>query len=446
MTFAAKILYITALLPLLICNQGNSVKTNHDNISSNVSTTSNTTNTFSTASPYVNDVTTDIRGTFSTSINKMIATEKFNSSANDTVIPYCEQRRLNLRTVLYIILLVFVFIVGIVSNVLAVCVILTSRSLRQYPTNLLIASLNLCDIGVILCNIPLRADQLIYDNGSFCFDIHACRFFHVTDLLFHVSSISHLFVIAIERCVAVRAPFFHRYSVTSKTILKVACMTWTYSALWTGVGMFNWENPSLETIMIISLDKRYCLLNNKLYHIVILIVIYLIPLILMAVMYSLILRSVTRHQKRMAQNATPTQTPMMQQRNRHNQHVRKHEENLSKTVTILYGTFVICWLPTTITVLTHQLCPECWVSFKAEYHTLNDILTTTFIIVLPNIHSCLNPFIYIIFHEKFKTAFQDMIGRRLRNGQVSESVSEERKPLDFGATYRVKLTKTSEDL
>ena len=156
----------------------------------------------------------------------------------------CVERRLDLRTIMFIILLVWVFIVAIVSNALAIFVILASRSLRQHPTNLLVASLNFCDIGVILCSVPIRLDNIVYNQ--FCFDIQVCRFFNATDFLFHISSISHLFAIAIERCVAVRAPFFHRYSLTSKRILQVVGVTWLYSAIWAGLSMFHWERP--ETI------------------------------------------------------------------------------------------------------------------------------------------------------------------------------------------------------
>ena len=409
---------------------------------------------------YHNQSNQSARSTIGTILNS-------NLNNNNNKNNGCVERPLDLRTIMFIILLVCVFIVGIASNGLAIVVIFASRSLRRHPTNLLVASLNLCDIGVILCSVPIRLDDLAYNR--FCFDIHVCRFFNVTDMLFHISSISHLFAIAIERCVAVRAPFFHRYSLTSRRILQVAGATWLYSAIWAGLSMFDWEYPHAleETSKIVYVAvkgglKRSCILHNRLYNITVYIVIYLVPLTIMAVMYALILRAVTRHRARMQVNTTTTSTaaPIVQnihyqgqnqnhhhQQNkdrsnsrnsisgkRHKKHKRT-EDNLSKTVAIIYGTFVVCWLPITIITIVYQLCPvACFTGFRNGSPVAFDAIITLFIIVLPAIHSCLNPFVYIIFHRTFRTAVQELIGRRLRNESHLD-----RRPFQHGATYRTKM-------
>ena len=447
----------------------------------------------------------------------------------------CVERRLDLRTIMFIILLVCVFIVAIVSNGLAIFVILASRSLRRHPTNLLVASLNFCDIGVILCSLPIRLDGIVYNR--FCFDIHVCRFFNATDFLFHISSISHLFVIAIERCVAVRAPFFHRYTLTSQRILQVVGVTWLYSAVWAGLSMFDWEKPDTITdtskiIFTLSKDglKRSCILNNRLYLITVYIVIYLVPLIIMAVMYVLILRAVTKHQARMNLNTTTTANkersssrssitnttnstlqnygkersysrasitktnstftteqnygkersysrvsistttsaimpnstrktsqagqhqPKKKERSwsrisrlsiisrRHKKHKRT-EENLNKTVAIIYGTFVICWLPVTIITIVYQLCQVCFEPFMKGSPVVFEATVTLFVVVLPNIHSCLNPFIYIIFHRTFRTAVQELICRHL--GKKSDDNKTSMRPSQYKSAYKASIIAVS---
>lgn len=359
--------------------------------------------------------------------------------ANDTTTMNfsnkCMERNLDVRAILYTVLMVCVFIVALIGNGVGVTVIYLSKMLRKHPTNLLVASLNLCDIGVILCSIPLRLDQILY--GRFCFDIHACRFFNVTDLLFHISSISHLFVIAIERCVAIRAPFFHRYTVSTKTVVQAIVITWVYSAIWTGVGMFDWENSSTASTAIITHDnsnERYCSLKNRSYHITVYIVTYLLPLAVMAVMYTLILRSAWKHNQRMSEN---TQAHSILQKPQ----AKGQEDNISKTVAIIYGTFVICWLPATVVTIIHQTCPQCWGQFQKGYPILSDFILTSFMIVLPAIHSCLNPFIYVIFHQSFRTAVQELIGVKSQSANTNSDCSKSSQ-VD---TERCKL-KTTENL
>ena len=157
----------------------------------------------------------------------------------------------------FAVVLICVFVIGLMGNGLAVIVIFLSRSLRKQSTNLFVASLNLCDIGVILCIVPLRINEALYDD--FCFGIHVCRYFNLSDSLFHVSSISHLFVMAIERYVAVRVPFVYHRQFNRTMTIKIICATWMYSVLWTLASVIKWSSPiTASTHINFFIHRRYC--------------------------------------------------------------------------------------------------------------------------------------------------------------------------------------------
>lgn len=91
----------------------------------------------------------------------------------------------------------------------------------------------------------------------------------------------------------------------------------------------------------------------------------------------------------------------------------KREKKAAKTLAIITGAFVVCWLPFFITALLMPLCENCYISpFFAS-----------FFLWLGYFNSTLNPVIYTIFSPEFRMAFKRMLcgvnharyrGRKLR--------------------------------
>eukprot|EP00111_Clytia_hemisphaerica_P021147 TCONS_00062302-protein len=327
------------------------------------------------------------------------------SQMNITFGPYCQSYdNTALNRVIFGVLIV-VFIVGFLVNTLAVTVILASRSLRRQWTNLFVASLNICDIGVILFVVSLRIDDYLYDG--FCFDIHVCRLFNIADSIFHSCSISHLFVMAIERFIAVRMPFVYQRYFNHRTTIQIICATWLYSIGWGVAGSFKWDAQDgiIQSSSFINEGvKRKCLVDNTYGMLAIVFVIYLVPLIIMAVLYALILKTALEQQRMISSLA-----PSYLRQDDHATQKRKQEVSASKTVAVIYGAFALCWLPNFIIIIILQQCPECIVPFQIEHPELSKAIFTIFIVLLPAIHSCLNPFIYIIFHRRFRKAFKILL-------------------------------------
>jgi 5-hydroxytryptamine receptor 1 len=85
----------------------------------------------------------------------------------------------------------------------------------------------------------------------------------------------------------------------------------------------------------------------------------------------------------------------------------KRERKAAKTLAIITGAFVVCWLPFFILALLMPLCDACYISDYIQ----------SFFLWLGYFNSTLNPVIYTIFSPEFRQAFKRILcggGRRSR--------------------------------
>ncbi|KAJ4431059.1 hypothetical protein ANN_19652, partial [Periplaneta americana] len=85
----------------------------------------------------------------------------------------------------------------------------------------------------------------------------------------------------------------------------------------------------------------------------------------------------------------------------------KRERKAAKTLAIITGAFVVCWLPFFIMALLMPLCEACYINDYME----------SFFLWLGYFNSTLNPVIYTIFSPEFRQAFKRILcggGRRSR--------------------------------
>lgn len=103
------------------------------------------------------------------------------------------------------------------------------------------------------------------------------------------------------------------------------------------------------------------------------------------------------------------------------------ELKATKTISVVIGVFIVCWLPAFILIVMSSWCSVCFESFRKN-PTLAQVVTIPFISVLPVMNSSLNPLIYTVFNKEFRAAFSRMLCRHReasRNNALDEvSVTE----------------------
>uniref|UniRef100_A0A1A7YYV3 5-hydroxytryptamine receptor 1D n=1 Tax=Iconisemion striatum TaxID=60296 RepID=A0A1A7YYV3_9TELE len=75
------------------------------------------------------------------------------------------------------------------------------------------------------------------------------------------------------------------------------------------------------------------------------------------------------------------------------------ERKATKTLGIILGAFIVCWLPFFVCTLVTAICKTCWFS-----DVLFDLFTW-----LGYLNSLINPVIYTAFNDDFKQAFQKLV-------------------------------------
>lgn len=84
----------------------------------------------------------------------------------------------------------------------------------------------------------------------------------------------------------------------------------------------------------------------------------------------------------------------------------KRERKAAKTLAIITGAFVVCWLPFFIMALLLPLCESCHINDKVA----------AFFLWLGYFNSTLNPVIYTIFSPEFRQAFKRILFGTHRSG------------------------------
>jgi len=80
---------------------------------------------------------------------------------------------------------------------------------------------------------------------------------------------------------------------------------------------------------------------------------------------------------------------------------QKRERKAARTLAIVTGTFVVCWLPFFIVALVQPFCDDAMTGYP-------DVLASV-IVWLGYVNSLLNPVIYTIFNPDFRSAFRKIL-------------------------------------
>ena len=297
---------------------------------------------------------------------------------------------------LIVSIIILVIVAAVCGNLLVCVAILLNKRLRK-TTNYFIFSLAISDLMTAFFSMPFDVEVMLHpyqwSGGEFL-----CNFWTFMYLIAAPTSILNLMAVSLDRYLAISAPLKYYTVMKPKVALLIIAIIWLYSLTFTTAGMLRW--PFYER----SVNAGLCYFNiTPYYSVVSSAVNFLLPTLIMCVIYFQIYRIASAHAYRIAKQEVPTS--IASNSNEDSATITSEKKRIkrnikaAKTIAIIVSTFLLCWMPQTLTSTVGSLCRACLV--------VNAELWTAFM-VLAYMNSAMNPILYSFFNQQFRESFKKL--------------------------------------
>uniref|UniRef100_A0A3B4H4B9 D(1B) dopamine receptor n=1 Tax=Pundamilia nyererei TaxID=303518 RepID=A0A3B4H4B9_9CICH len=277
------------------------------------------------------------------------------------------------------------------------------RHLRAKVTNVFIVSLALSDLLVAVLVMPWKAVAEVagfWPFGGFCKTWLAC------DIMCSTASILNLCVISVDRYWAISNPFRYERSMNRRVASVIIGVTWTVSVVISFVPVqLNWHRAEIgdPTGENPALSRTYAISSS--------LISFYIPVAIMIVTYTRIYR-IAQMQIRMISSLERAAEHAQSCRSDLKVSIRK-ETKVLKTLSIIMGVFVCCWLPFFILNCALPFCPGPAAPAAQRGPYCVSEKTFDVFVWIGWSNSSLNPVIYA-FNADFRDAFLRLLRCRGR--------------------------------
>uniref|UniRef100_UPI00398E6518 trace amine-associated receptor 1-like n=1 Tax=Pristiophorus japonicus TaxID=55135 RepID=UPI00398E6518 len=288
-----------------------------------------------------------------------------------------------------------IIILGTLLGNLLVIASITYFNKLQTPTNAFILSLAAADFLVGIFVMPFSMVKVVF---GWYFGKTFCKIHTILDVMFCTSSIMNLSCIAFDRFYAVCYPLKYRFRMSQIRVTILLLICWILPALVSLVPLLlDLHLKGVETILA-QLDPHDCVfIVNIHYALSASVISFYLPMLVMLVAYGKIFQ-VARIQARQIYTIENGFHRRSIVRARQSSSMKK-ERKAAKTLGIIIGCFLLCWLPFFTTNITDPL-----LGYKTHH-----ILLEMFV-WLGYVNSSLNPLLYALFNKSFRRAFGMIIG------------------------------------
>ncbi|XP_028573705.2 D(1A) dopamine receptor [Podarcis muralis] len=313
----------------------------------------------------------------------------------------------------------------LLGNTLVCAAVIRFRHLRSKVTNFFVISLAVSDLLVAVLVMPWKAVAEIagfWPFGSFC------NIWVAFDIMCSTASILNLCVISVDRYWAISSPFRYERKMTPRAAFIMISVAWTLSVLISFIPVqLNWHKAKTTSFLDLNSTFQGVAMDNcdsslnRMYAISSSLISFYIPVAIMIVTYTRIYRIAQKQIRRIsaleraAVHAKNCQTPAgngssmdCQQPESSFKMSFKRETKVLKTLSVIMGVFVCCWLPFFILNCMVPFCEPTIQSKGAEPFCISSATFDVFV-WFGWANSSLNPIIYA-FNADFRKAFSTLLG------------------------------------
>lgn len=319
-----------------------------------------------------------------------------------------------------------IIITAIFGNLLVIVSVMRHRKLRII-TNYFVVSLALADMLVAMVAMTFNASVQL--TGQWIFGYFMCDVWNSLDVYFSTASILHLCCISVDRYYAIVKPLKYPINMTKRVVAVMLFNTWISPAIISFVPIFLGWYTTESNRHFRTLNPDVCDFKvNKLYAVISSSISFWIPCTIMIFTYLQIFREANRQEKQlhsrhgnvmlmhrdntngdMLSSGGSSKTLTTNEINPDHLHhtptkdrniiKMKREHKAARTLGIIMGTFILCWLPFFTWYLSTSLCDSCDCPH----------LLVVLVFWVGYFNSTLNPLIYAYFNRDFREAFKNTL-------------------------------------
>ncbi|XP_007426000.2 trace amine-associated receptor 4-like [Python bivittatus] len=276
------------------------------------------------------------------------------------------------------------------GNLMVIFSVLHFKQLHS-PTNMLICSVATTDFLLSIIVMPYSmvrtVDSCWYFGDVFC-KLHTC-----CDIMLCTTSIFHLCFISVDRYYAVCTPLHYLNKITVPVVQGFLAISWFIPFLFAFGLVFSEQNvEGIEEYVASLYCYGFCtLVFNKLWGVMSSFIAFFLPGTVMVGIYLHIFVVAKKHAQQIAQVSRASHSGC----DTKGKISTKKENKATKTLSIVMGAFIICWLPFFVLTITDP-----YIDFTTPEDLYNAFLW------LGYFNSTCNPIIYGLFYPWFRKAFR----------------------------------------
>ncbi|XP_076762091.1 octopamine receptor beta-1R isoform X1 [Xylocopa sonorina] len=340
------------------------------------------------------------------------------------------------------VVIISIIVTALIGNALVIASVRRHRKLRV-PTNRYVVGLAVADFLVAVCAMSFNASVEL--TGEWMFGEFMCNLWCSLDVYFSTASILHLCCISVDRYYAIVRPLEYPAIMRKLTVTCMLGSAWLLPALISFVPIFMGWYTTVEHLKYLSENPKKCMfVPNQVYAVISSSVSFWVPGLVMIVMYYKIYKEAVRQREALSRASSNT---VLNSVHLHRASTSRHpsrashqlllhpsdasdfgrpvtyrtaaelnvengtsirqqtkswraEHKAARTLGIIMGAFLLCWLPFFLWYLTTSLCRE-------SCYCPDTVVSVLFWIGYFN--SALNPLIYAYFNRDFREAFKDTL-------------------------------------
>ncbi|XP_060596869.1 thyrotropin-releasing hormone receptor-like [Ruditapes philippinarum] len=289
---------------------------------------------------------------------------------------------------------IILFLVGIVGNILVVIVVIRTRSMRT-PTNCYLMSLAIADCLVLMSATLPAIPETFYQINEWPFGRVMCSLLVFLQYLGVDTSALSITAFTMERYIAICHPLRSQTMCTVKRAKRIIAVIWIFGILycspWLGLTVLLQQQRKHTVVDVCQVRlKRE---QYTAYYMTDLILFYIVPLLIAAVLYGLIARILFKT------NISQESSEVIMNRKRCRKRQVTARMQVVRMLAVIVFVFMTTWMPYRTMVVYNSIAQKKYL----------DPWFLMFCRTMAYINSAINPILYNAMSVKFRRAFKRIL-------------------------------------